>query len=135
MFGGLHHRDELKRTEQSGWSTENRTATSARCSLHKVPLRSCTGVYTGIKNLTESLLTRPTSLDMSLAPLPPRPPAASGLLRLSLLRRLLRRILARLLLLLHLLLLLCVALLYLLGLLLVALFDLLPLCFTGILLR
>ena len=65
----------------------------------------------------------------------PRPPAASGLLRLFL-RRLRRRILARRRLpLLHLLLLLCVALLHLLGLLLVALFDLLPSCFIGILLR
>src|ERR1700687_2349037 len=65
MFGGPHQRDEGKRIEQSGWSTKNRTTTSAKCSPHKLLPRSCTGVYTRIKNLTESLLTRPTSLDMS----------------------------------------------------------------------
>ena len=60
---------------------------------------------------------------------------ANGLLRL-LLRRFGRQILARRRLpLLHPLLLLCVSLLHLPGLLLVALFDLLPSCFIGILLR
>src|ERR1700732_3305854 len=65
MFGGPHQRDEGKRIEQSGGNTKNRTTTSAKSSPHKLLPRSCTGVYTRIKNLTESLLTRPTSLDMS----------------------------------------------------------------------
>jgi len=44
MFGGLHHNDEVKQIEQSGWSKKKRTTTSARCSLHKVQLRSRGGV-------------------------------------------------------------------------------------------
>jgi hypothetical protein len=39
--------------------------TRAKRSLHKCRLRSCTGVCRRIKNDAESLLTRPTSLDMS----------------------------------------------------------------------
>src|SRR5260370_42524972 len=65
MFGGPHQRDEVKRTEQLGWSTktERRLRQGARCT------KCCLGperVYTQeSKNLTESLLTRPTSLAMS----------------------------------------------------------------------
>src|SRR5260370_29368961 len=65
MFGGPHQKDEVKRAEQLGWSTktERRLRQGARCTkCRRAPER----VYTQeSKNLTESLLTRPTSLDMS----------------------------------------------------------------------
>ena len=66
-----HRNDEVTRIEQSGWSAKNRSANPARCSLHKLLLYSCAGVYTRIENRPESLLTRPTSLRGSDVPLSP----------------------------------------------------------------
>jgi hypothetical protein len=57
MFGGAHHNDEVKRIEQSGWSTKKQkedlgkvlAAQSAAALLH--------GCLRENQKLTESLLT------------------------------------------------------------------------------
>src|SRR5260370_33075403 len=65
MYGGAYEMDEGKQFGRVRWrtKTERRLRQGARCTkCRRAPER----VYTQeSKNLTESLLTRPTSLDMS----------------------------------------------------------------------
>ena len=65
MVGGPHQEDERIRAEQSCWSTQNKTVVPVGFPSHRAPLRSRTGVHRGDQNHSESLLSWPTSLDIS----------------------------------------------------------------------
>lgn len=44
MFGGPHHKDEVIRVEQCGWSAKNKTAVQVKIPANRVLLRPRTGV-------------------------------------------------------------------------------------------